>query len=82
MMRAAIAIRMISDGNTDNDGIDDNDGNEVVLCTTGLGCRFLNNMVTASWSCESFDLVRGPKEGQIAPRPRITGVFLSTQSVP
>ena len=34
-------------------------------------------MVTTSWSCESFDLVGGPKESQIAPRPRIS-CFLST----
>ena len=36
-------------------------------------------MVTTSWSCESFDLVRGPKEGQTAPHPKITGVFKAHQ---
>ena len=39
------------------------------------GLRFLNKIVTTSWSWESVDLVRGPREGQIAPRPKITCVF-------
>ena len=39
----------------------------------------LSRMMTTSWSRVSFVGIRGPKEGQIAPRPKITGVFLSTQ---
>ena len=74
-----------SDGNSDDNGRaagDDDVNNGIFVnrkcqfyCENTEVCRFLNNMVTTSWSCESFDLVRGPKEGQIAPRPRITYVF-------
>ena len=74
-----------SDGNSDDNGRaagDDDVNNGIFVnrkcqlyCESTEVCRFLNNMVTTSWSCESFDLVRGPKEGQIAPRPKITGVF-------
>ena len=74
-----------SDGNSDDNGraAGDNDVNTGIVvnrkcqfsCESTEVCRFLNNMVTTSWSCESFDLVRGPKEGRIAPRPRITNVY-------
>ena len=74
-----------SDGNSDDNGRaagDDDVNNGIFVnrkcqfyCENTEVCRFLNNMVTTSWSWESFDLVRGPKEGQIAPRPRITCVF-------
>ena len=81
-----------SDGNSDDNGRaagDDDINNGILLtgrcqfyCENTEVCRFLNNMVTTSWSYESFDLAISPKEGQIAPRPRITYVFLSTPSVP
>ena len=39
---------------------------------------FLNRMMTTNWSWEPFVLMRGLKEGQIAPHPTIT-CFLSTR---
>ena len=38
-------------------------------------CMFLSRMMTTNWSWEPFVLIRRPKEGQIAPPPRITYVF-------
>ena len=38
-------------------------------------CMLLSRMMTTSWSWEPFVLIGGPKEGHIAPHPRITAVF-------
>ena len=42
-------------------------------------CIILNRMMPTSGYWEPIVTTRGPKEGQIASHPRITGVCLSTQ---
>ena len=81
-----------SDGNSDDNGkaAGDDDVNNGIFfnrkcqfyCENTEVCRFLNNMVTTSWSWESFDLVRGPKRGPDCSSSEDYLCFLSIPSVP
>ena len=45
-------------------------------------CIILNRMMPTSWYWEPFVTIRGHTEGQTAPHPRITGVFVEhTRSI-
>ena len=81
-----------SDGNSDDNcrAVGDDDVTNGIFvnrkcqfyCDNTEVCRFLNNMVTTSWSCESFDLIKRPQRGPDCSPSEDYLCFLSTRSVP